>query len=147
MAKSNSVAEKAKKYALAFPEYIRELIEKVYADAWEECKRERKRGYDFDPEILDPRFRRQMLEWLEYKKEIKDMYKSDASVKKCEKMLIEMSGGSIQKAQEIIDFSIANNYKGLYQKDKGYGSRKGTGTASGKGNGEKSIFDLAEEVL
>jgi len=139
--------EKAIKYASGYPEEARELVERVYLDAWAECKKERKRGFDFNQEILNPRFRAQMLEWLEYKKERNDMYKSEKSILKCEKTLIKLSDGDVNKAQEIIDFSIANNYKGLYQKDKGYGARKGTNKVSGERDGGQSIFDFAEEIL
>ncbi len=51
--------------------------------------------------------------WLAYKKERKQPYKPRglAGVKK---RLMQLSGGSPAYAAEIVEFSIANNYSGLF---------------------------------
>lgn len=53
--------------------------------------------------------------WLQFKKEIKDSYKSDLSVKTAYNNLLKLSGGNPQKANEIVNQSIGNNWKGLFE--------------------------------
>ena len=52
--------------------------------------------------------------WLQYKEEIKDGYKSQSSVDVCFKHLLELSCNNPSKAKMIIQQSIANNWKGLF---------------------------------
>lgn len=54
-----------------------------------------------------------LREWFAYKREKKQTYKP-VGMKKCYKELTELSGGDPAKAQEVVDFSIARNYAGLF---------------------------------
>lgn len=56
-----------------------------------------------------------MQDWLEYKKSIKDYYKSDISVKACYDRLKKISNNDEQKANEIIQNAIAMGYKGFFE--------------------------------
>jgi hypothetical protein len=53
-------------------------------------------------------------EWLEYKKEIKDSYKSKKSIKAFYQKLQLMANGELSLAKEIINNSIANGYRGIF---------------------------------
>jgi len=66
--------------------------------------------------------------WLDYKKQKKQAYKNETSIKTFFKHLIELSGNDIIKAEKIIDQSIANNYSGIFElkqngEYKGFNSR------------------------
>jgi hypothetical protein len=53
-------------------------------------------------------------EWLEYKKEIKDSYKSNKSIKAFYQKLYQMANGELSLAKEILNNSIANGYRGIF---------------------------------
>lgn len=53
--------------------------------------------------------------WIDYKKSIKDNYKSQQSLDLFVKNLIKYSGGNAQVAEEIIETSMANQWKGIFQ--------------------------------
>lgn len=61
------------------------------------------------------KFKEILIEWLDYKKEIKNSYKSQKSIETFFKQLLKFSNTNTQKAKEIIDYSIANNYKGIFE--------------------------------
>jgi hypothetical protein len=67
-------------------------------------------GLDFS--IVPEDMRLAVGEWVSFKKEQKKAYTASSFVK-CVKLLKELSGGEAEKAKEIIDYSIANNYSGL----------------------------------
>lgn len=52
--------------------------------------------------------------WLGYKKDIKDEYKSSRGLLACIKQLHDYSGGNLQKANKIVERSMANNWKGIF---------------------------------
>lgn len=55
-------------------------------------------------------------EWIEYKlTEHKDKYKSKKTEQKAINHLIELSGGSLPNAKQIVNYSIANKWKGLFE--------------------------------
>jgi hypothetical protein len=53
-------------------------------------------------------------EWLDYKKDIKDSYKSSKSIEAFYKKLYSMANGELSSAREIVNNSIANGYKGIF---------------------------------
>ncbi len=53
--------------------------------------------------------------WLDYKKSIKDSYKSQESLDMFVKKLINYSSGNAQLAEEIIETSMANQWKGIFE--------------------------------
>ena len=59
-------------------------------------------------------FKAVLLSWLNYKREIKDQYKSAQSIMIMAKKLAEMSHGTIDIAKQIVEQSIANNWRGLF---------------------------------
>lgn len=55
-------------------------------------------------------------EWIEYKKdEHKDRYKSTKTEQKAINNLVKLSGGDFNLAEQIVNNSIANKYKGLFE--------------------------------
>jgi len=52
-------------------------------------------------------------EWLAYKKEKKQSYKP-RGLAALKKKLLQMSGGNPEYAKQIVDFSMGNNYTGLF---------------------------------
>lgn len=52
--------------------------------------------------------------WLDYKKQRKETYKTESSVKICLKHLQELAGGNIETGRKIVEQAMANNWAGLY---------------------------------
>lgn len=52
--------------------------------------------------------------WLDYKKQRKETYKTENSVKICLKHLQELAGGNIETGRKIVEQAMANNWAGLY---------------------------------
>lgn len=75
-------------------------------------KEPKKKGFDFSgyEKLSDL-----MQKWVDYKKSIKNSYKSQSSLDIVAKKLNELSGGDIQKAEAIVEQSIANQWQGLFE--------------------------------
>jgi hypothetical protein len=56
--------------------------------------------------------------WVDYKKSIKKSYKSQSSLDIVAKKLLDLSEGDYQKAQEIVEQSIGNQWQGLFELNK-----------------------------
>jgi hypothetical protein len=65
--------------------------------------------------IEDIEFRDLFLRWVNYKKERKEKYKTDDSLKTAFEKLKKYSGGEILKATQIIENSIGMNYAGFFE--------------------------------
>ena len=63
---------------------------------------------------LDSPWRELMRIWLEYKRSRKETYTSQMGANACLKKLKELSGGSPEVAQQIIEQSMASNWAGLF---------------------------------
>ena len=75
-------------------------------------KEQKKKGFDFSGYGMLSEL---MQKWVDYKKSIKNSYKSQSSLDIVAKKLNELSGGDIQKAEAIVEQSIANEWKGLFE--------------------------------
>lgn len=75
-----------------------------------------------DLSFVDEAFKDIFREWLEYKRERKDNYKSEKSLKICYNHLLKLSDNNPEKAKLVIEQSIASNYAGLFEL-KNYGTR------------------------
>lgn len=73
----------------------------------------KKKGFDLS--FVSPEYHKAFTEWLQYKKDRKETYKTQQSLQKCYTKLINLSGNNPSVAQEIVDQSIANNYAGLFE--------------------------------
>lgn len=68
-----------------------------------------------DMDLQNPEFEEVFVIWLRYKRSKGQAYKNKDSCTIAFKKLYELSGGNIQKAKDIIEQSIANNYAGLFE--------------------------------
>lgn len=68
-----------------------------------------------EDEGIPEEFREIMGIWFAYKKERKETYKDKSSRAKCFARLYKLSGGSLAKAVEIVEQSMANNWAGLFE--------------------------------
>lgn len=75
-------------------------------------KEQKKKGFDFSGYGILSEL---MQKWVDYKKSIKNSYKSQSSLDIVAKKLNELSGGDIQKAEAIVEQSIANQWQGLFE--------------------------------
>jgi hypothetical protein len=81
---------------------------------------------------LDGEYQEIVREWLSYKRERKETYKSVRSMQAFVAKLTKLSQGNPRIAREIINQSMANNWAGIFQL-KNYDSKPSTNTA---GNAE-----------
>lgn len=84
-------------------------------------------------ELILPEFTPVMEEWLQYKRQRKQSYKSDKSIAQCYKNLVKLSNGDPVVAMEIIHQSMANNWSGIFplknesSNPNNYGNNNGQG--------------------
>ena len=88
---------------------------------------------DFD--FISNEFLETFILWLEYKKDRRENYKSEKSLKACYNKLVKLSKGDPTIASQIIDEAIANNWAGFFELKK---NRNEHETSEGK-NDAKSI--------
>ena len=82
---------------------------------------------DFD--FISDEFLEAFSLWLEYKKDRRENYKSEKSLKACYNKLVKLSKNDPVIAEQIVNESIANNWSGLFElkNDKcEYGNKKQT---------------------
>ncbi|MCI1784522.1 MAG: hypothetical protein LKI59_00065 [Bacteroidales bacterium] len=73
---------------------------------------------------IDRKWQPVMEQWLEYKSERKEDYSGEMSLSKLLTRLRNLSGDNPATAQQIIDRSIVNSWKGLFPLDGGYQAQK-----------------------
>jgi hypothetical protein len=66
-------------------------------------------------EIPDGKAREVVVRWLDYKRSIGNTYRTAQGVRAMIKKLLDLSGGSVEVAGAIVEQSIANNWKGLFE--------------------------------
>lgn len=66
-------------------------------------------------EIPESKAREVVVRWLDYKRSIGNMYRNSQGVRAMIKKLNELSGGNVEVAGAIVEQSIANNWKGLFE--------------------------------
>lgn len=94
------------------PQYV-EILTKI--DEMERTESEEQKVFSFDsPNPSEDNFREIFAEWLAYKKERHESYKSRRALKCCYTRLVKLSGGDAEIARKIIETSMANNYSGLF---------------------------------
>ena len=78
-------------------------------------RKEPEPDFSFTGKPLEP----VMLKWLEYRKQIKKPYKSQMTIETCYKHLEDLSRGSLDLAEKIVEQSIANQWQGLFELKQG----------------------------
>lgn len=69
---------------------------------------------EIDISFVSDNYLESFKKWIEYKKEKKQEYKSQTTLKTCYENLLELSGSNPEIAAKIINLSIANNWAGLF---------------------------------
>ncbi len=82
---------------------------------------------DWDLSFVDESFRPVFENWLAYKQERKESYKSAKSVKMAYERLFKLSDGNPAVAKEIIEQSIASNWAGLFEVKRKTGNESSIG--------------------
>ena len=79
-----------------------------------EIKKEKNNITPIIPFEVAPEFQPAFSLWLEYKKERKQSYKGEKSLKAIYKRLLNLSGNDPDVAMAIVEQAMANNWAGLY---------------------------------
>lgn len=74
--------------------------------------KERKEEYNFD--FVSEKFKDVFFEWIKYKKERSEMYKTQTSLETCYNNLLKFSKDNPETAKEIVNNSIGNNWSGFF---------------------------------
>lgn len=75
----------------------------------------RKRAELLNIDFVNPEYAETFTTWLEYKRERRESYKSDKSLRAAYSKLLQLSENDPQKATAIIEQSMANNWAGLFE--------------------------------
>ena len=74
------------------------------------------KGYErFKFDFVQPSYRAPFLEWLAYKRERREKYTTQRTLKACYNNLVKLSGGSPAVARKMVEQSEANNWAGLFK--------------------------------
>lgn len=76
-------------------------------------EKENEKVLDASQEVIDD-WEKVIDDWIKYKKERRESYKSEQSLKVFVKKIHEYSGGNVVIARKIIEQSIANNWAGIF---------------------------------
>lgn len=74
-----------------------------------------KKAVAFDFSFVANDFSECFMKWIEYKKELKQSYKSQTSLQQCYNNLLKLSTGNPQKAMYVVNQSIGNGWAGLFK--------------------------------
>jgi len=72
----------------------------------------KKEKYSFD--FVSDKFKVIFFEWIQYKKERNEMYKTQTSLQTCYNNLLKFSKDNSETAKEIVNNSIGNNWSGFF---------------------------------
>lgn len=85
-------------------------------------------------DFVSEEFREAFSLWLDYKKERKEKYKSERSLKICYNNLVKFSGNDPVIASEIINQAIASNYAGFFPLKNKFDGNKNTANVADSEN-------------
>lgn len=90
-----------------------QFAKNVYFQTWLNDFFPKKSRRNIDLSAVEPAFQPIMADWLAYKSERGQTYRP-LGLQRCYERLLTLSGNDAAKARRIVDFSIANNYSGLF---------------------------------
>lgn len=90
-----------------------QFAKNVYFQTWLNDFFPKKSRRNIDLSAVEPAFQPIMADWLAYKSERGQTYRP-LGLQRCYVHLLTLSGNDAAKARRIVDFSIANNYSGLF---------------------------------
>lgn len=85
-----------------------------------------------------------VIDWLQYKKERKESYKSERSVKAFVSRLKKLSGDNVAVAKKITEVSMGQNWAGIFELKGGNNEKNRTDSETARR--EQQIFELAREA-
>lgn len=86
----------------------------------------------FDLDYIEEEFAETFTAWLEYKKDRRENYKSEKSLRLCYNKLMKVSNNNPDVALQVIENAIASNYAGFFElknNKNDYGNKKQTDVA------------------
>lgn len=92
-----------------------ELVLQAMEDYAKEYHKDKTSVKNVKLDFVKPEFEPVFMDWLTYKKERKESYKSARSMKMAYDKLVTLSFDNPETAKEIINQSIANNWAGLFR--------------------------------
>lgn len=90
-----------------------QFAKNVYFQTWLNDFFPKKSRRNIDLSAVEPAFQPIMADWLAYKSE-RGQTCRPLGLQRCYVRLLTLSGNDAAKARRIVDFSIANNYSGLF---------------------------------
>lgn len=90
-----------------------QFAKNLYFQTWLNDFFPKKSRRNIDLSAVEPAFQPIMADWLAYKSERGQTYRP-LGLQRCYVRLLTLSGNDAAKARRIVDFSIANNYSGLF---------------------------------
>lgn len=90
-----------------------QFAKNVYFQTWLNDFFPKKSRRNIDLSAVEPAFQPIIADWLAYKSERGQTYRP-LGLQRCYARLLTLSGNDAAKARRIVDFSIANNYSGLF---------------------------------
>lgn len=117
---SNEEAKKAELSLEAKEQKLRNLESLLKAKEEELAKREaalkaKSGGTPTNLDFVSEGFKSTFQLWLDYKRERKESYKSEKSLKIAYNQLVKLSGNNPDTAKLIVEQSIASNWQGLFE--------------------------------
>ena len=98
--------------------------------------------------FVDPMFEEAFSTWLEYKeKQWKFKYKTERSLKSAYAELVRMSGGDPCRAMQIVEQSMRNGWKGLFELKEQYGTAKPITPAIAAKERRDRVLSLATTIV
>jgi len=80
-----------------------------------EKKKPIKKAVALDFYFVANNFSECFMKWIEYKRELKQAYKSQTSLQQCYNNLLKLSAGNPTKAMHVVNQSIGNGWAGLFE--------------------------------
>ncbi len=97
--------------------------------------------------FIDPMFEEAFSTWLEYKeKQWHFKYKTERSLKSAYQELVRLSGSNPCTAMRIVEQSMSNGWKGLFELKEQYGQTTNTAAAAAKESRDR-MRDLASTIV
>jgi hypothetical protein len=107
-------------------------------------KNEKNEKKTTDFSFVNEIYKESFIKWIIYKNERKDSYKGETSLKTCYNQLLKYSGGDPLKFEQIIEISISNNWKGLFELKTGLNGKSNSVFTPGKIH-DQSDFTIKDE--
>lgn len=103
-------------------------------------------GYEsFSFDFVNEEFYDVFVEWLNYKRERKEKYKTQKSLELAFSKLLRLSDYNLQNAKEIVEQSMANNWAGLFELKEDGKDRRSNQQELALQAGASAVFNLFQE--